>query len=107
MQKAIDNRGKFGYLPGCEIKAYVHTGENGLSSGEKKIQGEKALYEYKKNFFDGINLKTKRYIRMRHYAVLAFAYKRMGKILKFLYYGAIGFLNAPIACSGLFFRRKI
>ncbi len=50
MQRAIEEGGKFGYLPGCEIKAYVHTGDGGLSSGDGKIKGENALYEYKKLF---------------------------------------------------------
>jgi hypothetical protein len=38
MQRAISGGGKFGYLPGCGVKAYVHTGEGGLSSGDGKIQ---------------------------------------------------------------------
>lgn len=50
MQRAIEGGGKFGYLPGCEIKAYVHTGDGGVSSGDGKIKGENSLYEYKKTF---------------------------------------------------------
>ena len=107
MQRAIDGGGKFGYLPGCEIKAYVHTGEDGLSSGKSKIQGENALYEYKKTFFNDIDLKTKRYIKMRHHAVLAFAYKRTGKNLKFLKHGVISFFSDPISCIKLIIGRKI
>ena len=32
--------GKFGYLSKSDIKAYVHVGDKGLSSGERKINGE-------------------------------------------------------------------
>ena len=107
MQRAIDGGGKFGYLPGCDIKAYVHTGENGLSSGEGKIKGENALYEYKKTFFSSLDRKTKRYIKMRHYAVLAFAELRMKRLIPTACYCFKSLLSAPIQCVGLFIGRKI
>lgn len=83
MKEAIVGHGKFLYVPGCYIKAYVHTGENGLSSGLSKIDGENALYEYKKTFFKEISPKNRKYIKMRHYAVLSFAYLRMKKYIQF------------------------
>lgn len=101
MQRAIEGGGKFGYLPGCEIKAYVHTGEGCLSSGEGKIKGENALYEYKKTFFDQLSVKDVRYIRMRHYAVLAFAEIRRRKYGAFCQNAIKSFLAAPIACIRL------
>lgn len=101
MQRAIEGNGKFGYLSGCDVKAYVHTGEGGLSSGEGKIKGENDLYEYKKTFFHSISAKTRRYIRMRHYAVIAFAYLRIKKYGKFIINSTKSFLNAPIACIKL------
>ena len=102
MQRAIEGNGKFGYLPGCEIKAYVHTGEGGgLSSGEGKIKGEKALYEYKKTFFEKLSKKDIRYIKMRHYAVLAFAEIRRGKFFLAFVYGSVAFLTDPVALIGL------
>ena len=96
MHRAINGGGAFGYLPGCQVKAYVHTGEGGLSSGDGKIKGENALYEYKKTFFGELNSKDVRYIKVRHYAVLAFAYIRMHKILPALKYATLGFLVSPI-----------
>lgn len=96
MHRAINGGGAFGYLPGCHVKAYVHTGEGGLSSGDGKIKGENALYEYKKTFFGELNSKDVRYIKVRHYAVLAFAYVRMHKILPALKYAMLGFLVSPI-----------
>ena len=108
MQRAIEGGGKFGYLPGCDLKAYVHTGENaGVSSGEGKIKGENQLYEYKKTFFDKVDARSRRYIRMRHYAVLAFAELRMKKILPALSDCFMSFLSAPIECIKLFLGRKL
>ena len=101
MQRAIEGGGKFGYLPGCEIKAYVHTGEGGLSSGEGKIKGENALYEYKKTFFDKLSAKDIRYIKMRHFAVLAFAEIRRKKYGAFFKNAMKAFLVSPIACVRL------
>lgn len=101
MQRAIEGGGKFGYLPGCEIKAYVHTGEGGLSSGEGKIKGENALYEYKKTFFDQLSVKDVRYIKMRHYAVLAFAEIRRGKFFLAFINGSVALLTDPLALLGL------
>lgn len=103
MQRAIEYGGKFGYLPGCEIKAYVHTGEGGLSSGDGKIKGENALYEYKKTFFEHIDAGTKRYIRMRHYAVIAFAEIRRKRVFPFMRNAIKSFCCAPVACIKMFF----
>ena len=86
MVRAINGKGKFGYLACCDIKAFIHTGECGLSSGVSKITGENNLYEYKKSYFDKLDKKTIRYIKMRHYAVLAFAEVRRKKLGLFIKY---------------------
>ena len=96
MQRAIDGDGKFGYFPGCDIKAYVHTGEGGLSSGAGKIKGENDLYEYKKTHFNQLKSRDVRYIKMRHHAVIAFAYLRNGKKIRFLAEGIMALLSAPV-----------
>lgn len=83
VQKAILGGGKFSYLNGCYVKAHVHTGEGNLSSGKSKIEGENKLFEYKKTFFERLDKKTVRYIRVRHFAVLAYAYLRMKKFVPF------------------------
>lgn len=102
MLRAINQKGKFGYLPGCDIKAYVHTGECGLSSGEGKIIGEKNLYEFKESYFDKLDKKTVRYIKMRHSAVLAFAEIRLKNYVSFLKYALKAFLYAPVSCVKMF-----
>lgn len=95
MQRAIEKGGKFGYLPGCEIKAYVHTGDGGLSSGDGKIKGENALYEYKKTFFNQLEAGDIRYIKMRHYAVIAYAELRRKNYVKFISNAMKSFFASP------------
>lgn len=107
MQRAIDGQGKFGYLPVSDIKAYVHTGEDaGVSSGAGKINGENALFEYKKAYFAKLPRADVRYIKMRHHAVLAFAYLRMKKLIPFVKHSIIGLFTAPISFIKLFLERK-
>lgn len=98
MQRAIEGGGKFGYLPGCEIKAYVHSGESiGVSSGDGKIKGENVLYEYKKTFFNQLKAGDVRYIKMRHYAVIAYAELRRKKYGKFISNTIRSFFASPLS----------
>ena len=106
MLRAIKGHGNFGYMPECNIKAYVHTGEGGLSSGQSKIDGENALYEYKKSLFNQIDKHSIKYIKMRHHAVLAFAYLRMKKPLTTIKHGLISFVSSPISLMKLLKERK-
>lgn len=98
MIKALTANGRFIYTPQCDVKAYVHKGENGLSSGKSKINGEKKLFKYKKRFWCELNWHDKRFIVMRHYAVLAYAYLRMHKTIPFGFYGFLSFFIAPVQC---------
>ena len=95
-ESAINGGGKFAYYPGCDFKAYVHKKEEGLSIGDGKIKGENEVYEYKKKYFGILNRKERRYIKMRHYLVLAYVYKRQRKIFKFLKNGIIAVLISPL-----------
>lgn len=106
MVKAINAGGKFDYIQECDVKAFVHTGEGGLSSGDGKIYGENQLFEYKKQFFDELDSETIQYIEMRHYAVLAFAYIRMRKRLPFASNAMKSFVSNPIACVELVVKRR-
>lgn len=107
MQNAIENTGKFGYLKGCHVKAYVHTGEGGLSSGDGKIAGENAIYEYKKQYFHKLDRQTVRYIKMRHYAVLAYAEMRRKRFFPFVRNTFRAFFAAPISfIKMIMFERK-
>lgn len=106
MKKAIEAGGKFAYLNRCDVKAYIHTGDGGLSSGQGKIDGENQLYEFKKKHFDKMDNKTVRYIKMRHFAVLAFAYLRMKKLHLFLFNSFKSFFSSPFECVKLFLTLK-
>lgn len=96
MLKAIKAAGTLVYCKTCDVKAYVHTGEGGLSSGQQKIDGEKRLFAFKKRFLKDLAFKDRRYIKMRFYAVLAFAYKRSNKRLMYLISGIKAVCTAPI-----------
>lgn len=96
VQKAILGGGKFGYLAERSVIAIVHKGDGGLSSGEGKINGENTLYEYKKKFFAEIDSKSVRYIKMRHYAVISYAYYRMGRYFKCIQFLFFLFCSSPI-----------
>ena len=106
MQKAIEANGKFSYLPICDIKAYIHTETDGLSSGESKINGENKLYEYKKRYFNRLKFYDRRYITMRHYAVLAFAEMRRKNNSNLFKYAVMSFLSNPLGCLKLFIEKK-
>ena len=107
MQRAIEGEGRFGYLPVCDVRAIIHTSDEGLSSGEGKIKGENRLYAHKKKYFDQISRKNRRYIKMRHYAVLAFAEKRRDKVGSFVKNGIISFLVSPGQAIRLILGRKL
>lgn len=106
MYKAIENGGQFAYMPGCDVKAYVHTGEGGLSSGQGKIDGENRLYEFKKEHFFELDRRNIRHIRMRHYAVLAFAGLRSRQAGIVVKNGFLCFITSPIGCLKLCLERK-
>jgi glycosyltransferase involved in cell wall biosynthesis len=106
MIKAIEGNGKFSYLSGCDIMAYVHTETEGLSSGIGKIKGENDLFEFKRKYFGLLTDKQIRYVTMRHYAVIAFAQFRAKHIKSFLKYAIFSFVSSPLQCMHLFFNLK-
>lgn len=106
MQKAIEAGGVFSYLSLCDVQAYVHTDTNGLSSGESKITGENELYKYKQRYFHKLAASDKRYIKMRHFAVLAFAEIRRKKYICFAKCAMKSFFSSPINCVRLFIQRQ-
>lgn len=105
MKEAITHGGKFSYLKRCDVKALVHSDTEGLSSREKKIAGENALYEYKKQFFPQMKKSSVRQIRMRHHLVLAYAYLRSKAYGKFGHEACRALIVSPGACLKMIFRR--
>ncbi len=95
MQKMLQGDYKFGYYPECYIKAY-RTKAEAISTGKNKISGEKSLYKYKKSFFKDLKFTERQYVKCRHYAVMAVAYKRNKK-----YFRALWSLFVSVLCSPL------
>ncbi|MBO8157757.1 MAG: glycosyltransferase family 2 protein [Bacillaceae bacterium] len=95
MLKAIQRGLSIGYIPKSLLIQYVHTAER-ISVGGNKIQGEKELYAYKRNFFSLLNLGQKQYIRFRHHAVMAIVGIRSKNIPVFLKHFLIGMITSPL-----------
>jgi hypothetical protein len=106
IQRAIEGRGTFGYLPRCEVRAYVHNSTEGLSSGDGKIKGENELYRYKKSYFDKLSNEEKRYVRMRHYAVIAYTSLRDRRYMSMIGNLCISFASSPASFLNLYINRK-
>lgn len=104
--RAIENECKFAYLPGCDIKAYIHNENGGLSTGENKIKGENALWKKKTEFFDRLDKKDVRFINMRHYAVVAVANITARKYDAVLVNLIKSFFTTPVGFVKLFVSHK-
>ena len=106
MCRAIDGGGRFSYLSGCSVKATVHSGDGAnLSSGRRKLQGERELYRFKMQYFGNYDRNTVRYIKMRHYATMAFTYLRMRHPVGFVFNSLLSLVIHPSGCLNLFFER--
>lgn len=95
MYKIIMANPKIGYYPKCDSVAY-RTAAEAISTGKNKILGEKALYKFKKTHFKHLSLWQRSYVRCRHYAVMAVAYKRNKMFGKM-----IGALFMSVLCNPL------
>ena len=79
MLKSIESGVKIGYIPVANVVQYVHKGER-ISTGQNKLNKEIELYSYKKRYFNKLTNEQKKYVKFRHYAVMAVAAKRSGNI---------------------------
>lgn len=95
MYKILQTGCKIGYFPECYIKAY-RTDAEAISTGKNKIIGEKQLYKFKKQQFSILSFSEKQYVKCRHYAVMAVAYKRNK-----MYFKAVWNLIVATLCSPL------
>lgn len=105
MINAIEAKGKLIYVPKAYVKARIHFNTQGLSSGEVKIQGEKSIFANKRKYFNILSFNERQYIKMRHHAVLAFAYLRAGNMLALSKECILAGLNHPIGCVKLYLDR--
>lgn len=70
MLKTIENGAKIGYLPQSQTIAYLHSNEK-VSTGRDKVDGEKALFAFKKKYFTQLTIREKIFIRFRYHIVMA------------------------------------
>ncbi len=94
MLKSIEKGLKIGYFDDCDIVVYKHR-DGGITQGKNKIIGENNLYKFKKNYFNKLSNKEKRFIRFRHYAVMVVAYIRNSMYLNALFAGLKAFFVSP------------
>lgn len=106
MMKAIEKGGRFVYLPQSLVHACVHYDGSGLSGGPLKRQGEEMLFQFKRTYFPNLSPSDIRFIRMRHHAVLAFAYLKQGDLLHFLCEAMQSFFLSPVGCIRMLSQRK-
>lgn len=104
MAKAITKGLRICYHPEIGSLGTVHK-TGGLSSGDSKIKCENDLYKYKKTLMLLLPRRDRYYVRMRHFAVLAFAYLRMGRMGPFLLNSLKSFGAAPVSCVKLFIQK--
>ncbi|MCD7859069.1 MAG: glycosyltransferase [Firmicutes bacterium] len=97
MLRCIESGMKIGYMPGAFVVQYLHKGER-VSTGKSKIQGENMLYRLKHKYLHLLRPSERRYVRFRHYAVLAFASLRTRWFLRAAWYACIAGLISPIQC---------
>lgn len=106
MEKVIRNHGTVSYLPRCDVKALVHTESEGMSSRERKIEGENRLFAHKKKYWADMRWGEKRKICMRHHMVLGYTYLRNRQYPAFVKEGMQALLSAPFACIAMVWKRK-
>lgn len=95
MMRTIEGNGKIGYLKEQDVILYRHTGEC-ISTGVNKIPGEKELYKYKQEYFNQLSKQEQRFIKFRHYVVLAIACKRNKRYIETLKYSLQAIGASPI-----------
>ncbi len=105
MMKAIENGGRFLYIPKALVHALVHYDGTGLSGGPLKFQGEELLFRFKQQYFPLLKPKEIRYIRMRHHAVLAFAHLKLKNKTLFVFEALKSLALSPFECVSMLYRR--
>ncbi len=101
MMKAIVNNAKIEHVDYDGVYGTVHN-KSGLSGFKNKLKTEEQVYLFKQKYFTELTRKDIRFIRMRHYAVRAVAYKKGGKIFKFIGALIVSFFNTPIGFFKLY-----
>lgn len=94
MLKAIVGNLRIGYLPRADVIQYIHDAER-ISVGKNKIIAENELYEFKKNYFSKLNNSQIKYVKFRHYSVLAVVGVRSKEYKLSIVNLCLAFLTSP------------
>ena len=100
MLRCIEAGAKIGYMPEVHVRQYLHKGTR-LSLGNNKLIGENKLYKVRRTYFPYLSPAERRYVKFRHYAVLAFASARRRQWVRAAKYAVESFAASPTA----FFRQ--
>lgn len=107
MKEAILGNGICVYSEHCYVKAYIHIGENGgLSSGQRKIDGENVLHQEKMKYFKYLSKDDIKYVNVRHYVVKAYAEIRMGKVFSSIRDCICAFIISPVKFLKMFIEHR-
>lgn len=96
MQKALDAKPRFGYLPVTLIKNFQHEGEQ-ISKSPLKLAGQKMLIENKKKYYYLLTPRERRKVMCRHHGVLFFVYYKMHRRWKAAAEAILCFLTSPVS----------
>ncbi len=94
MLKSIERGLKIGYIDDCDVKVYRDSDEM-MSSGKRKITGEKYLFEFKKKYFDILTPREIRAVKFRYYAVMVVVYIRNSMYFKAAASAVKAFFSSP------------
>ena len=94
MESAIQNNLKIGYLSMAYVKARRHN-FGGESFSERKIKGEKLLYQNKKKSFYLLTFAQRLQVLSRHLAVMAVSYYRNKRLFMAAIYALSSFIVSP------------
>lgn len=102
MLKAIEHTNKIGHVDSDGVFCTIHN-LLGLSAYPNKLKTERSVMTVKSAYFDRLKRKDIRFIKMRHYAVLAVTYKKGGKYFKCFFNGIKSFVYSPAGFFKLYF----
>ena len=97
MLRCIEAGAKIGYMPEVHVHQYLYDGER-LSLGTNKINGENNLYKVRQSYFPILTPAQRKYVKFRHYAVLAFACKRSKRWAEAVKYALCAVASSPMYC---------
>lgn len=96
IHKAIQVSNAFIHVNSILVKALIHNSGEGLSLGNKRLNGENELYSFKKKFFHKLSFFQRQFIKMRHFLVISRIHLKNRKYVKFIAYLLYAFISNPI-----------